>query len=1455
MAIPLSSSSSYGCLQRSTLPVFDGLIRHPGCRPTARPCDRFRRRTATLRDRDRRSGILLFLSESSILTLARDSSSCVGAQRNFAIPWRTRVPPTYCPFTDYATHVKVTLYHCGPPANQSEIRAFNALKSGLISLPGDGSWVLLANLTFSVTHQLQSDEIDVVAIGPPGVRVIEVKHWGDPQRGLAEQAADLLTMKARRIGTTLRRIVPNLPRVDGAVVLTRPPSKAKRLLRPGKIRGVRFHSLKDWREAVGADGGTSLSRAQVAALARSLAPKSPVAMDGSLRRLASYVNLEPQTRWSDGFHRVYKGVHPVTRDRVLLHLYDLSAGEGADLLRRARREHDALHRLQRHRWAPRIMDSFQDAPGYPAEMTFFSVVDPAAPTMAQRSKDDSWSVLARLEFARATVRAVRALHEAGDHEQPFIHRNLSPGTILVLHDNSPVLTGFEHATMASDTPLSLTEAGDDKWSEMVAPEVRENGLGLADRQSDIYALCASLRMLFSDHEGDGQARKASNTTARGMGDAPDARVTLEELDRDLTKMLGESVPAPSAPPARFWSEGQVVPFRGREYRIVARLGSGGAGITFKVVELDPSTQEEVGTFVGKVAHDEANGDRTRICYQRARQPVSRHPGLSAVFEVTTEWRANQFTALLTWIEGAALWDFAGVLPLLAEQNRSDSEELVERWLRAMCDALATLHRNGLVHGDVSPRNMIVSGEELVLTDYDCVTRIGESHTSAGTVLYSAPSNLANGVATPADDIHALAASFFHVLFDREPFRREGDRLRKGSLNWDENDRGKYPGLVEFFDRAVESDPDKRLASAADALEALSKPSRSDSGEDAAVPPGGAGKAPREPPERTPNEVPWLRQLLGSYPGSRWGNRETRGLDSDFAEQTYVETALEETLFDDIVGRRVRLVILCGNAGDGKTALLQRLADALGMGRHDSSNREVDEVIEDGLRVRMNLDGSAACEGRSADEMLDEFLNPFRDGPPSQDIVHLLAVNDGRLLEWIDRPPRTPLKSNLEELLDATVQDPLERGAPPPHAYIAFHHLNERSHIGGVHRSEKRIETRFLDRLLDCLYDGARSAETWEPCVTCSAQESCQVSRASRVFGPGDLPGTASAALRKRARERLFAALQAVHFRGETHITIRELRSALVYILFGTRYCTDYHEGGGAGERPYWDRAFAADSPRRQGEVLRELVHLDPALEAHPKIDRELLRKGPRHFGEKALERLASQRRRAYFEWTEERVREVGGAVESEHGLGLTQGRHLRRFGQIPLLDEEERNRLCADLCRGIARIGDLPHLALDRLDHSNVVPLRITPRTPTETAFWSEKALSRFRLVSESDSSARADGNVDQPQGAVRLPRKAYLVYRYEDGGEERLRLSAGLFHRLLRLGTGFQLADVSSDDTFANLSVFLRRLAQEDDRELMAWHPMRDEKVYRVSAEAARRSNGPRQQLAIRESVPRGRS
>ena len=1322
--------------------------------------------------------------------------------------------------------MKVQVISCGPVANDSERKAIERLKTSLISELGDGEWLLLTNLAFSATHRRQFDEIDIVAIGPPGVRVIEVKHWTaawvNRNAELVEHEADRVSDKARRVGTTLRRQIANLGRVDGVFLVTEDASKV-RSLEGTEVRGVRFHTLKAWSRALGLEGRPAVSPPQIRVLAKVLYPKTGVIVDGALRRLASYANLELQTPSGERFHRIYKGTHSTRRNQVLIHLYDLSATDRPNPEARARREFDALHRLQLHLWAPRIDDSFQEAPGYTGEMWFFTVADPAAPCIGERGADDTWDTKARLAFTRHAVDALAELHQAGEDGEPMLHRNLTPGTVLVRHDNTPILTGLHHARIPTDVTVADSDTTQNERNSAAAPEVRTLGLGAADPRSDTYSLCASLSVLFSERDDEG-SRKAREVLAGGLADDPRARSTLKALRDSLSETFGESPEPPPPPPSRFWTEDQIVRFRGRDYRIVSRLGSGGVGATFKVVRIDPATGGDLGAYVAKVVRDEETGRRVLGTYNLVHSHLHHSAALSTIFETADRWRDNDFIALMAWIEGGPLSELAGMLPLLAEDFQEESGEVLAlRWLRTTCDALEVLHRNGLVHGDVSPRNLIVSGSELVLTDYDCVTRVGQPRVAPGTVMYSSRTHLEDRLTEPSDDVFALAASFFHVLFDKEPFSYDGSLAKERGLNWVGVEREEYPTVAAFLDRATDPDPARRITSATEAKAVLSPsaPIVADNADEPTDAVGGDTAAPAsEAPPRSENEVFWLRSLLQSFPGSRWGNRETRGLDTEFAVDTYVETKLETSLLNQIQERRIRLAILCGNAGDGKTALLQHLAERLGFGDTKSETRVIEKRMNDGLTVRMNLDGSASWRGRSADDLLNEFLAPFQHGEPAGDFVHLLAINDGRLLEWIElaeerKDGETPLTGDLAKLLHADDR-------APPSTHIRFINLNQRSLVGGVTADGKDIETGFLDALVDRLYGGERAAEFWAPCQTCSAEGRCEVRRAMRLFGPKGLPGVGPENERSRARQRLFEALQAVYLRGETHITVRELRASLVYILFGTHYCSDYHDPSHAvgGPQPYWDRAFAPDSPAKQGEVLRELIRFDPALEAHPKIDRHLSRSSkwadesdtPRSTGEGALR---SARRKAYFELSEE---ELGAISGSRDALGLARGRFTRDFRDLPIREDARENQ-CRRLCRGISRLEDLPPQALDR---EGVVPLRITPRTPTETAFWVEKNIDDFRL------------EVDLPretQGLDRLQREATLIYRYRSGKEERLRLGADLFHVLRELDEGYQLGDVSTDDTFAQLSIFVQRLVREDERRVLAWNPMKDEAIYEIAA------------------------
>jgi hypothetical protein len=94
------------------------------------------------------------------------------------------------------------------------------------------------------------------------------------------------------------------------------------------------------------------------------------------------------------------------------------------------------------------------------------------------------------------------------------------------------------------------------------------------------------------------------------------------------------------------------------------------------------------------------------------------------------------------------------------------------------------------------------------------------------------------------------------------------------------------------------------------------------------------------------------------------------------------------------------------------------------------------------------------------------------------------------------------------------------------------------------------------------------------------------------------------------------------------------------------------------------------------------------------------------------------------------------------------------------------------------------------------------------------------------------------------------LIYHYNnDHDTELLHLGLELFHVLLELARGYQLGDVSTDDNFAHLSLFVKRLLREDDHELFAWNPMQEAAVYRISGDVQEAVEGPFQPLVISQA------
>ena len=224
------------------------------------------------------------------------------------------------------------------------------------------------------------------------------------------------------------------------------------------------------------------------------------------------------------------------------------------------------------------MDSFHEVPDYPGELWYFSLVDPCAPSVSERCGDRRWEVAERRQFAVLALRALAKIHACDRDGVGFVHRQISPQTLLVGSNNQPVFTAFDLARISGTMTVSpgAESLTADDW---IAPEVRVQRLGIADQRSDVFALCATLRRVF-DGLTDDEAMFAHKALAAGLAEKSDQRLSLAKL---ADNVAGQSQPPPPSalPLARYWSEGLEVPFKQSRYRILSRLGTGSFGTTSK----------------------------------------------------------------------------------------------------------------------------------------------------------------------------------------------------------------------------------------------------------------------------------------------------------------------------------------------------------------------------------------------------------------------------------------------------------------------------------------------------------------------------------------------------------------------------------------------------------------------------------------------------------------------------------------------------------------------------------------------------------------------------------------------------------------------------------------------------------------------------------------------------------
>ncbi len=155
-----------------------------------------------------------------------------------------------------------------------------------------------------------------------------------------------------------------------------------------------------------------------------------------------------------------------------------------------------------------------------------------------------------------------------------------------------------------------------------------------------------------------------------------------------------------------------------------------------------------------------------------------------------------------------------------------------RWLKDAAAALDHAHAHGVVHRDVKPANLLLSGDgRLHVADFGVASATGAAPmTMAGTVLgtagYLAPEETEGKPATPASDRYALGVVAFELLTGERPFRRDSvtaEVAAHGSAPIpaaSTRDRKLPSTLDPVFERALAKDPGARFVTCSAFVDAL-----------------------------------------------------------------------------------------------------------------------------------------------------------------------------------------------------------------------------------------------------------------------------------------------------------------------------------------------------------------------------------------------------------------------------------------------------------------------------------------------------------------------------------------------------------------------------------------------------------------------------------------------------------
>ncbi|HEX6243755.1 MAG TPA: BREX system ATP-binding domain-containing protein [Polyangiales bacterium] len=307
------------------------------------------------------------------------------------------------------------------------------------------------------------------------------------------------------------------------------------------------------------------------------------------------------------------------------------------------------------------------------------------------------------------------------------------------------------------------------------------------------------------------------------------------------------------------------------YRLLRKLGEGGQGAVYEAEDLDRG--KRVAIKLLRALSDSAVARFKREF--RIRERIT-HPCLVEFGELGLDGEQWFFTMSL--VSGVPLLDYL-----------SGSEARLRAAFAQLAEGIAALHAVGVVHRDVKPDNILVESDgRLVLLDLGLAVDVGprDATQAVGTPAYMAPEQWAAQPISGAVDWYAFGVILFEALSGERPFR------------------GSHMDI--FIAKTQHAPP---------SLRALG----------------------RECPEDLRD---LCEGLLTREPHARLGTHDVLRCFSDFSPERVIQAelhsavigraeelgALERSLQRVSQDGRAKLVVVEGDSGIGKTALVRALAE-------------------------------------------------------------------------------------------------------------------------------------------------------------------------------------------------------------------------------------------------------------------------------------------------------------------------------------------------------------------------------------------------------------------------------------------------------------------------------------------------------------------------------------------------